>query len=219
MSPLHLPPARYDGTPHTYLLPAYTRVTRIHSARYAVTSFNPRPAKNRYRGGRFDATPDDPYSFLYAALDDAVAVSEALLRDVPFDERGTRLLPRAALTDKRIGWLRTIVDLELTDLRSGKALAAIGADSRLITAIDYEVTRRWSAAIRAWVPHSAGLIWRSYREPAGYAMILFGDRCPSGALAEVNDALPVPAGNRQLDAGPGHLYVREILARYRTTLG
>ena len=72
-----------------------------------------------------------PYSFLYAADDDATAVSEVLLRDLPLDERGARLLPRARLRNLRIGWLTTNRDLQLVDLRSGRDLAAIGQDTWL----------------------------------------------------------------------------------------
>ena len=80
------------------------------------------------------------------------------------------------------------------------------------------MTRRWSSAIRKWAPSASGLTWRSLREPDGFAYIFFSDRCPVGCFEEVTDGLPVPTGDRDLDAGAGRLYLEEILASYRVAL-
>lgn len=120
MSPNQPPPSEYEGTPHKFLLPAGTTLTRIHSTSFGVTQFNPTVARSDLLGGRFDATPGNEYAFLYAAEDDATAISEALLRDLPIDEYGARLLPRARLSRLSISWLRTTLDLELVSLRSGR---------------------------------------------------------------------------------------------------
>jgi hypothetical protein len=185
-------------------------LTRLHSDRFAVIEFNPTVTRSSLQGGRFDATPEDQYGFLYAAEDDATAVSEALLRDLPIDERGARLLPRAALHGRRISWLATTADLPLASLRSGEDLAAIGQDTWL--------TSCTAAAIRRWAPWTAGLTWRSHREPAGFAYVFFADRCPPGYFSEQVEGLPVPAGDQALDRGAGRLYLAELLARYRVTL-
>jgi hypothetical protein len=163
---------------------------------------------------------DEHFAFLYAAEDDATAVSEALLRDLPIDEHGARLLPRAALSGRRMSWLRTSADLPLVSLGSGQDLAAIGQDTWLTTApaAGYGMTRRWASAIRAWAPWATGLKWRSHREPEGFAYVFFQDGCPRGCFDEVTDALSVPAGDQDLATGAGRLYVAEILARYRVAL-
>lgn len=220
MPPNQEPPPRYDGTPHRFLLPAGTRLARIHSAGFAATEFNSTVARSDLQGRRFDATPGGEYAFLYAAEDDATAVSEVLLRDLPIDERGARLLPHAALTGRWIGWLRTTVDLELVSLRSGEDLAAVGQDTWLTTApaAEYAATRRWAPAIRGWAPWAAGLTWRSHREPEGFAYVFFEDRCPTECFKEVTDGLPVPAGDQNLDAAAGRVYVEELLTRYRVVL-
>ena len=220
MPPSQAPPARYEGAPRRFPLPAGTRLTRIHSAAFGVTGFNPNVARSDRQGGRFDASPGDEYAFLYAAGDDATAVSEALLRDLPIDERGARLLPRARLSGLRISWLRTMLDLELVSLRSGRDLAALGQDTWLTSApaAEYAITRRWSSAIRAWAPWAAGLTWRSSREPEGYAYVFFADRCPGGCFEEVTSGLPVPPGDQNLEAGAARLYVEGILASYRVAL-
>ena len=220
MSPRQAPPPQYDGVPASFLLSAGTRLTRIHGAQFGVTDFNPTVARHRLRGGRFDATPDDPYGFLYAADDDPTAVSEVLLRDLPLDERGARLLPRVRLKDLPIGWLTTNRDLQLVDLRSGRDLAAIGQDTWLTTgsASDYELTREWASAIREWVPWCGGLTWRSHREPEGFAYVLFEDRLPDDCLAEVSTGMPLTGEHQRLEDGIGRLYVERILEIYRGAL-
>ena len=220
MSPRQAPPPRYDGAPDAFLLPAGTRLTRIHSAPFVVTDFNPTIARHPLRGGRFDATLDDQYGFLYAADDDATAVSEALLRDLPLDERGARLLPRVQLKNLRIGWLTTSRDLQLVDLRSGRNLAAIGQDVWLTVgpAKDYELTRAWASAIRAWAPWCSGLTWRSHREPAGFVCVLFEDRMPDACLSEVSTGVPLRDEEQRLDVGIGRIFIERLLATYRVAL-
>ena len=220
MSPRQPPPPQYDGAPTSYLLTAGTRLTRIHSAQFAVTDFNPTVASHALRGGRFDATPDDPYGFLYAADDDATAVSEVLLRDLPLDERGARLLPRVLLRNLRIGWLTTNLDIQLVNLRSGRDLAAIGQDTWLTTgpASDYELTREWASAIRDWAPWCSGLTWRSNREPEGFAYVLFEDGAPDDCLAEASTGVPLIGEDQRLDDGIGRLYIERILESYRVAL-
>ena len=185
-----------------------------------MTDFNPTAASHPLRGGRFDATPDDPYGFLYAADDDATAISEVLLRDLPLNERGARLLPRARLGSLRIGWLTTNRDLQLVSLRSAQDLAAIGQDTWLTTgpASDYELTRAWASAIREWAAWGSGLTWRSHREPEGFAYVLFEDRLPDDCLAEVSTGMPLTGEDQRLDDGIGRLYVERILETYRVAL-
>lgn len=192
----------------------------MHSHRFGAMEFNPNLAVSDLRGGRFDATPADEYAFLYAADSDRTAVSEALLRDLPMDAWGARLLPGARLRDLRISWLRTTVEVELVTLRSGTALAAIGQDTWLTVApaAEYPMTRRWASAIRTWAPWASGLTWRSLREPAGFAYVFFSDRSPENLFAELTRNLPVPAGEQNLADGPARIYVEELLVRYRVAL-
>lgn len=203
-----------------YLLPAGSTLTRLHSERFEVTEFNPTVARRGRIGGRFDATPGDEYAFLYAASDDPTAVSEALLRGIPSDERGARLLPAARLRGLRIGWLRTTRELEFVSLRSGVDLAALGQDTWLTSArvSEYAMTRRWAAAIREWAASAHGLTWRSHRDPAGFAYILFADRCPVGSIEEAVDGMLLRPVDRNLDGGPGRAYVEELLAAYRVVV-
>ena len=211
MSPDQPPPTRYLGAPRRFQLLADTVLTRLHKARFGVTDFNPTVARSAYAGGRFDATPDDAYPFLYGADDDATAVSETLLRDVPSDEHGDRILPAAHLSGLRIGWIRVTRELELVSLRSGADLAAVGQDTWLTTASEYALTRRWASAIREWAPWAQGLTWRSRREPDGFAYVLFADRCPEACLEEAVDVRPLPPDGRDLEYGLGRLYLEDLL--------
>ncbi len=220
MAPNQPPPSRYSGTPARWLLPEGTALTRVHSNAFGVTQFNPTVAASAREGGRFDASPPDPYAFLYAASDDAAAISEVLLRDLPINEFGARLLQRVRLTDLRISRLRATLDLDLVSLRSGRDLASIGQDSWLTTApaSEYTVTRAWASAIRAWVPEACGLAWRSHREPASFAYVFFADRCPAGCFEDASGGLPLPSGYQDLSGGAARIYVEEILAAYRVAL-
>ena len=220
MPPSQYPHARYEGTPSLFRLPAGTVLTRLHSAEFEVTDFNPTVAEDAIQGGRFDATPEDEYAFLYAAGDDATAVSEALLRDIPGDDRGMRALLTTRLHGVRIGWIRTSQELQLVSLRSGTDLAAIGQNPWLTTASadEYGMTRLWASAIREWAPWAQGLTWRSRREPEGFAYILFADRCPVRCLEEAVRGMPLQLAERNIGSGFGRLYVDEILTRYRVSL-
>ena len=220
MAPNQPPPLRYRGTPARCLLRAGTTLTRVHSSAFRVTQFNPTVAESALEGGRFDATPPDRYAFLYAAASDAAAISEVLLRDLPIDEFGARLLPRIRLADLQISRLRTTLDLDLVSLRSGRDLASIGQDTWLTTApaAQYIETRGWASAIRTWVPEACGLTWRSHREPESFVYVFFADRCRAGCFEDASDGLPLPTGDRDINGGAARIYVEAILADYRVAL-
>lgn len=194
-------------------------MTRVHSAAIGVLDFNPNLADNRLQGGRFDATLADPYPYLYAANDDPTAISETLLRDLSADALGARILPRARITGLQISWIRVETELELVSLRSGADLAAIGQDSWLTTTTsEYDSTRGWCEAIRAWAPWACGMTWRSLREPDGFAFIFFGDRCPQACFSEKLHSLPIQADDRELDSGTAHQYLKALLVPYQVAL-
>ena len=220
LPPCQAPPSRSDGKPRRFSLPAGSRLTRIHSTAFSLAQFNSTVPRSDLPGSLFRTTPRDTFGLLYAADDDATAVSELLLRDLPIDEHRARLLPRIRLSDLRIGWLTTTVDLELVSLRSDLDLAALGQDPwpAAASASEYVMPRRWCLPIRRWAPWAAGLTWRPHREPDGFAYVFFSDRCPQGCFKEATDGLPVPVAAPNLDAGAGRLYVEEILSSFRVAL-
>lgn len=202
------------------MLPEGTTLTRIHNSLFGTAEFNPRVASSPLAGGRFDSMPGDEYPYLYAADSDATAISETLLRYLPTDEHGTRILYESRLAGMRIARISATCDLPLVTLRSGKDLAAIGQDTWLTTAptSQFSFTRTWASAIRGWAPWACGLTWRSFREPDGFAYIFFGDRCPDGCFQEDRESLPLPLQDRILDTGAARLYIEQILNTYRVVL-
>ncbi len=213
------PPEAFNGTPKRFTLKAGTRLTRIHDARFEATSFNPTLADRHWGGGRFDATEDDLYGYLYAAGDDLCAVAETLLRDLPISAAGSQLLPRTALRDRKISWLTPLEDLQLVRLLSGRDLAAVDQDSWLTKcdSKEYGFTRRWARKIREWAPWAQGLVWRSRREEESLAYVFFEDRCAE-SFEEVGDSVFTPPEANRLDREPGSSYVRVLLAEYNVTV-
>ncbi len=197
-----------------------TTLTRIHNSLFGSAEFNPTVASSSFAGGRFDSTPGDEYAYLYAADSDATAISETLLRDLPADDHGARILHESRLAGLRIARLEATCDLPLVTLRSGKDLAAIGQDTWLATAppSQFSSTQRWASAIRSWAPWAYGLTWRSNREPDGFAYVFFGDRCPDGCFQEDRKSLTLPPQDRTLNTGAARLYIEQILTTYRVVL-
>ena len=224
MGPDQIPGPHYQVTPRQLDLRAGTALVRIHDAAFAADAFNPTLAPpdplGRLRGGRFDATESDAFSFLYAASDVPTAFSEALLRDLPADDRGVRVLPRAQIANRQISRLSTQAPMALVTLRSGQDLAAIGQDSWLTTASRrrYPTTRQWCSAIRRWAPWAQGLTWRSAREPDGFAYLFFGDRCPPGSLAPVPPGTQPLATAQPLDSTARLGGLEDLLDAYRIVL-
>lgn len=211
------PPSRFDGTPETHVLPAGTIVSRVHPFAYAATAFNPTTADPLFGGSRFDSTPTDPYEYLYGGADDAVAIAETLLRDIPADDRGGRFLPKRGWRGRTLSRLETTTPLTLISLRSGTDLAAIGQDTWLTwcDAADYPQTRAWAHWQRTIAPTVAGLVWLSKREPGREAYIFFGDRCPPGTFTDAPGPLSPPA---PFDDPLGFAWLRATLRPYRVSI-
>ncbi|KAB8166359.1 RES domain-containing protein [Streptomyces sp. 3MP-14] len=196
--PEYAPP---DGlTPRLAALPAGTRLWRCHRTRYPATAFNPVAAHTHFGGNRFDGTTSDPYPYLYAADEPATALAEVFLRSRPFGgPSGERLIPRAQSDGYALSLLTTTAPLALIQLVTEEDLAAVKQDHWLLEAegAGAPQTRYWAQALRRDAPAAQGMLWQSRRRRSGLALVLFGDRCPAGALAaepsETFD-LSTPAG-------------------------
>lgn len=185
-------PARHRCQPHWEVLPAGTHLWRVHSSRYAAGEFKPFLPHDRSTG-RFNSTPEDPYPYLYAAVDAETALAETLLRSLsPDPENGLRLVPWAWVRGKSLNGVRTGCALHLVSLCSGAALAAVCQDNDLLEgegAERYARTRSWARELRAQVPEAMGMIWGSKRNPSRRALVLFGDRLADRAESPLT-ALP-----------------------------
>ena len=164
-------------------LAAGIELVRVHHARFEPVEFD---VPRRLPYGR----PVIPT--LYASLDAAAAIAEALLHDVP--DAGN--LPRAALRDRRLSRLRTPRELRLIAL-DDRALVDAPASA-------YRTTADAAEALHDATPDADGIVWASRRFPAHDAFVLFGDRV--GVLHVVDGPLA-------LDHGPGLDLAEDVAMR------
>ena len=209
--PFAPPPLSVKSAPARTKLSAGTVLWRVHRHTRSPGSFKPVPSDGHFGGGRFDSTPDDPYPYLYVALHPETALLETLVRGIPFDERGTRYLRRAALTDLAVSSVETTEDLTLISLLTSADLAAACQDEWLVTADppEYAQTRRWAHWLRDRAPWSQGMVWPSRRDLGRSTVLLFGDRVPAAVLRPTAD----PA--IRLDDAAGAFWLNRTLAPYR----
>jgi hypothetical protein len=218
------PPKGIQPCPEFFLLPAGSFLWRVStgpSAGPARSPFQQLPADlsayDPARGGRFDPTPECPYPYCYAALDDLTALCEVLLRHVGFSAP-LRYLPRKEVAGRRLAMLETLAPLWLVSLLDAAGLAAVCQDSWLVHAEerDYPVTRQWAHWLRDSAGPDgqgpAGIVWPSKRQPSGRAVLLFGDRCEGSVIGS-------SFGERALDDGAGTEWLNLRLSLLRTRLG
>jgi len=199
---------------------AGTHLFRVHSKAFAAHGFNPIPSHRYYGGGRFDATHDDTYPYLYAGETVDVAIAETLLRDLLPNDVGIRQLPRQKVIGRRISSIEITADLELVSLRSAPDLGAVTQDTWLTMCDprDYAQSRHWGHWIRGISGSPCGYVWRSKRDPVLDAYVLFGDRTPAGSVVASSDP-SVPPGNRaDFDTRSGIKELRIRLAQYGVAL-
>ena len=180
------PPRALRGTPAECLLPAGTRLYRIHDKKWASTAFNSRVQDPHFEGTRFDGTREDPYAYYYGALEMKTALAEALLRSQPFEpSRRMRLLPIKSYAGRTASAVLLNRPLRLISLVSAEDLSAVGQTNWLLRSEEYDKTRLWAHWLRREVPWAQGLLWLSNHDfPDGRALVLFGDRCqPEGVGA------------------------------------
>jgi hypothetical protein len=192
-----------------------TQLWRVHRQDRSGCTFKTVTANPYYGGGRFDSTKDDPYPYLYAAPGAQTALLETLARGIPFNNNGERLLRRASIAGQRVSVIELVRDLTLISLLTTADLALACQDDWLIRcpAAEYPQTRNWGHWLRAQATWAQGFIWPSSRDLDGRNLILFGDRCATGALREVSELavdLDDAAGARWLNEqlGPVRIAVR-----------
>lgn len=198
---------------------AGTHMFRVHQKRFLATAFNPIPSHRYFGGGRFDATDDDPYPFLYAGATPDVAVAETILRDIPSDFTGRRHVPRARYSGRRQSAVITTRDLKILDLRGLQGLGSVRQDSWLVHAdpLQYAQTRHWAHWIRLHCPDLDGFVWMSHREPTDEAYVLFGS--PHKPFLAAASHPEVPDGDpSDFDTVVGRRRLRTVLARHGYTV-
>ncbi|MDK0520679.1 RES family NAD+ phosphorylase [Streptomyces sp. ML-6] len=210
-----VPPTGVTMRPLLRVLPEGTELWRCHEHAYGPASFNPNTAHPYFGGNRFDATEQDPYPFLYAALDPVTALCEVLLRSVDFADRtAVRLVPWAQASRYTLSMLRTTRELSLVELTTAEGLAAVWQDSWLVDseAADYPKTRYWVRLMREHAAEVHGLVWESKRCRPRSALQLFGDRCGEEPLAAD------PEGGLRLDSPEGVAEANRLLNPLRAVV-
>ncbi|SFD25771.1 RES family NAD+ phosphorylase [Streptomyces aidingensis] len=211
MARQHPPPGL---TPRSLVLPAGSELWRCHRTRRQPEEFNPTVWDTPFKGARFDSTPEDPYSYLYAGAEPATALAEVFLRQMEFDAAsGMRIIPWAQAAPYSLTRLRTTVELPLIRLLTEEDLAAVCQDSWLLETDVYVQTRYWVRQLRARAPWATGVVWQSRRHRPRHACVLFGDRAGgAGALK------PEPESSLDLGTPQGLAGANELLYRLRAVI-
>jgi hypothetical protein len=213
-----MPPTRYDRSPNRYPLRRGTQLWRVHHQPYGAWEFKAKLTDMLYGGARFDATEADKYPFLYAGLNAVTALGETLLRDLPPDEAGDRIVPNKEAAGRTISKLTLTQDLDLVSLIDGKDLGVIGQDAWLVSCSsdDYPYTRDWAHWLRRQAPWAHGLIWDSHRVRGGLAIVLFGDRLARDFGDDYEQTLPRAVTGQVADLGDpaGTAWANDQLRHY-----
>ena len=209
------PPALPCDTLAYTELPAGTTLWRVHRTHRSAAEFCPVPSDDLFGGGRFDSTSKDLYPFMYAAFTPETALCETLLHGLRFRGR-TRQLLRREVKGRSLSNLTTTTGLTLLSLATSTDLARIcQPDDWLLRADghEYAQTRAWARWLREHASSVHGLIWQSRHNLPERSLILFGDRCPAGALVPDVSERPV-----KLDDAPGAAYLNRRLSPYAVTV-
>ena len=115
---------------------------------------------------RFDA-PDNSYGVCYLALAFRGAFLETLGRDLHIN-----FVTPEALSRRVAAIVCVEPSVRLVDL-TNQRLRLLGADSRLNSTMDRELTQRWSNALRAHPAKPAGILYRSRLDPEQRSVAAF----------------------------------------------
>jgi hypothetical protein len=156
---------------------------RVHASKYCPVQFNPGP----YGDARFSPIVNPgggQIATMYAGTTQECALMETVFRSVPY-EPGYKTIDEAKFQDQIYSTVTLAQPLHLVYLRS-VALRKIGLtrEQLIDTEMDrYPETRKIAEAIYALRPDAQGLYWVSRQDDSARAVVLFGDRIPSGALS------------------------------------
>jgi hypothetical protein len=208
--PLARPPATPKMPPASVVLTGGTRLWRVHPRTWSGAEFNDVRSDPHFGGNRFDSTPDDPFHYLYAALDPQTALLETLVRGIPFDDKGKRIIRRSAVRELRVTAIELRRDLKLISLLTTTDLARACQDEWLTSTqpAEYPQTRRWCQWLRSRSGWAQGMIWRSARSLDSESLMLFGDRIPVLALRVI------PGTTIDLDSVDGAAWLNRLMQPY-----
>jgi len=157
-------------------------IHRIHPSKFAADEFNPDPHGNAQFSPICNAA-GEPVPTIYGGTTFECAAMETVYHDVPF-AAGLKTIAKRKIRHHHHSQLVSSAELVLANL-SNKALRKIGiprADLFDTEKDPYPQTRKWAEAIHAHCPDVQGLCWVSRQDDTAQAIMLFGDRLPSGCM-------------------------------------
>lgn len=146
-----------------HVLPAGTRLFRIHSIHRQPLFFGPAPGAPPR--GRWDA-PAPGFGVCYLGEAAYVAFAETFLR-----EPGETLIEETDLATRSLSTVELLRDVELAAVH-GAGLARIGATAGVCNG-PYRVSRAWSLALHGHAAAVDGLRYRARHDDDGMAVVLF----------------------------------------------
>lgn len=161
---------------------------RVHLSLYAVEQFNPGLQGNACFSPIQDAQ-GCAIPTLYGGTTMACALMETVFHDVPHTA-GFKSFDKRKLAGQVHSTIRVEQVLQLVDLAS-VPLRKLGVTRGQLIDTEkdqYPATRQWAAAIHRQCPQAQGLSWVSRQDDSARAVVLFGDRIPSGALRPEADS-------------------------------
>lgn len=175
-----VPPATLHAT--LTALPKGQVLHRVHQEQYRADQFNPGVRGN----ARFSPIQDEQgqsIPTLYGGTTMDCALMETVFHDVPHTA-GFKSFDKGKLA----GQVHSTVDVEqplqVVDL-SSLPLRKLGITRKQLIDTEkdqYPATRKWAEALHRQYPQAQGLSWVSRQDDSARAVVLFGDRIPSGAL-------------------------------------
>jgi hypothetical protein len=211
--PSTLPPPSLPGTPARHVLPAGTKLWRVHASDRPAHEFDKPRLTRDFGGGRFDGVGGGGFPYLYCSPEAGTALAERFVGPLDFSRTTDRLLPYRALRCRTASMCETTADLNLLRLLTGPDLAAIGQDGWLLSArgTDFDVTRHWAAWLREQVRWAHGIIWQSSVDMPKPTMVLFDDGFGSAVK-------PVPGKAYRLDDPDREGWLLDELEPFRVGL-
>lgn len=166
---------------------------RVHpydpaTGRYGSCQFNDSSLGNARFSPLIDPSTGKVIPTIYAAATESGAIAEVTLHEAPTPSKGyIHDWQRDCNGIQHLSSI-TIAPLELVALTS---LGLKGAGMKVSDFFDgnqpdYERTRAWALYIWQTMPDAQGLWWMSVRDNRCPVLMLFGDRCPPNALAQVS---------------------------------
>lgn len=187
LAPTGIVPKPPTGFPtHVTDLPVGAVLWRIHAESLAGDTFNPGFGFSRF-------APIGPVRkrvpTAYAADGFEAAVYETIFHDLD-PAQSFKTFALSKLADVRCSVLRVESPLTLRSFMAPDLMKLGVARTQLIDtpAREFPDTRRWSAALHRKDVATHGMVWESRPYPSSMAIMLFGDRVPSGALNVISTA-------------------------------